>query len=83
MAVLPPDPIFCLRNNMEYVHHMCFDNNDNDYTENLYAATESGFVYIWDLNVRLNLVIIINYLIPLSIGNVFVEESSEIQTKPG
>lgn len=55
MAVLPPDPIFCLRNNMEHVHNMCFD-NETEYSENLYASTESGFVYVWDLNVRIKLI---------------------------
>lgn len=51
MAVLPPDPIFCLKSDMGYVHSMCFDENDGEFSDDVYAATESGFVYVWDLNV--------------------------------
>lgn len=46
MAILPPDPLFCMKSDMGYVHSLCFKDNTT-----LLAATESGFVYFWDLEV--------------------------------
>ncbi|XP_025831019.1 guanine nucleotide-binding protein subunit beta-like protein 1 [Agrilus planipennis] len=50
MAVLPPDPVFCLKSDMGYVHSLCFADNEENFSKTLYAATESGFVYVWDLD---------------------------------
>lgn len=45
MAVLPPDPIFNLRQSeMGAVNCICFHN-----TERLYCGTAKGVVYLWDL----------------------------------
>lgn len=48
MALLPPDPLFCLKSNMGHVHNICFISNETT-TTHLLAATEEGFVYLWDL----------------------------------
>nr|XP_022920451.1 guanine nucleotide-binding protein subunit beta-like protein 1 [Onthophagus taurus] len=49
MAVLPPDPLFTLKGDMGYVHSMAFIPYEKDYTKSLFAATETGYVYLWDL----------------------------------
>lgn len=50
MAVLPPDPVFKLRNNeMGTLNCLCFHQNDR-----LFAGTEKGMVYLWDLQVSNN-----------------------------
>lgn len=47
MALLPPDPVFTLRSaDMGQVNSMCFHTS-----ERLYAGTQKGFVYLWDLQV--------------------------------
>ena len=52
MAVLPPDPIFRIRGDMGHIHSVCFADYESEHTSALLAATESGFVYIWDIQVR-------------------------------
>ncbi|XP_044260612.1 guanine nucleotide-binding protein subunit beta-like protein 1 [Tribolium madens] len=49
MAVLPPDPVFCLKSDMGHIHSLCFPITNENYSSRLLAATESGFVYFWDL----------------------------------
>ena len=51
MAVLPPDPVFCLKSDMDHIHSLCFPTTNENYTSRLLAATENGFVYFWDLEV--------------------------------
>lgn len=58
MAILPPDPVFCLKSEMGPIHNLCFLSNESNATDLLAAATEEGFVYIWDLKVC-------NYLVKL------------------
>lgn len=49
MAVLPPDPLFCLKSDMECVHSLCFLNNSaSEETNTLLASTEKGLVYFWN-----------------------------------
>lgn len=55
MAVLPPDPVYCLKSDMDYIHSLCFPVHNENYSSTLLAATENGFVYFWDLEVYLNL----------------------------
>lgn len=55
MAILPPDPVFCLKSDMGYVHSVCFPVNNEAFTSKLLASTESGFVYLWDLEVKRSL----------------------------
>ncbi|RZB38599.1 WD40 domain containing protein [Asbolus verrucosus] len=49
MAVLPPDPVFCLKSDMGHIHSLCFPTSNENYTSKLLAASEAGFVYFWDL----------------------------------
>ncbi|XP_060534108.1 guanine nucleotide-binding protein subunit beta-like protein 1 [Cylas formicarius] len=49
MPLLPPDPVFCLKQDMGHVHSMSFTKINNDYTSQLLAATEKGDVFFWDL----------------------------------
>lgn len=51
MPLLPPDPVFILKSDMDYVHCICFVEEKEEFSKTLLAATESGFVYIWDLDV--------------------------------
>lgn len=51
MAVLPPDPVFCLKSDMGYVHSLCFPNDNAQFTSRILAATEGGYVYVWNLEV--------------------------------
>lgn len=47
MAVLPPDPVFNLRNTeMGPVNCICFHEN-----ERLFCGTAKGAIYLWDLQV--------------------------------
>lgn len=39
---------------MGYVHSICFPKNNETHTAHLLAATETGFVYLWDLQVKSN-----------------------------
>lgn len=55
MAVLPPDPVFCFKGDMGYVHSLCFPTHQNNYTDTLLASTETGKVYFWNLEVYLKL----------------------------
>ncbi|KAF5284634.1 hypothetical protein FQR65_LT13465 [Abscondita terminalis] len=48
MALLPPDPLFCLKSDMGHIHNICFISNDS-FTTHLLAATEEGYVYLWNL----------------------------------
>lgn len=53
MAVLPPDPLFCLKGDMECVHSMCFlSNYSSEQTATLLASTERGFVYFWNTDIN-------------------------------
>nr|CAI5846659.1 unnamed protein product [Callosobruchus analis] len=45
--MLPPDPVFTMKSDMGYIHHLNFFQNR---TSQLLAATEKGLVYFWDLN---------------------------------
>lgn len=48
MAVLPPDPVFTLRqNDMGEINCVCFHR-----TERLFCGTSKGTIYLWDLQVR-------------------------------
>lgn len=48
MAVLPPDPVFNLRQiEMGAVNCICFHNTDR-----LFCGTAKGAVYLWDLQVK-------------------------------
>lgn len=48
MAVLPPDPVFILRQNeMGAVNCICFHKTDR-----LFCGTAKGSVYLWDLQVN-------------------------------
>lgn len=78
MAVLPPDPVFCLKSDMGHVHSLCFDESDGDCTGLLYASTELGYVYLWDLNVR----IAKRAFFPLT-AQQFLDEPFEAQPKVG
>ncbi|KAJ8958521.1 hypothetical protein NQ318_002315 [Aromia moschata] len=49
MAVLPPDPVFCFKSDMGYIHSLCFCAKSYNYCPQLLAATEKGTVYFWDL----------------------------------
>jgi hypothetical protein len=51
MAVLPPDPVFCLKSDMGHVHSLCFPITNESYASKLLAAAENGFIYFWDLEV--------------------------------
>lgn len=51
MAVLPPDPIYCLKSDMGHIHSLCFPKTAGNYSSQLLAATESGNVYFWNLEV--------------------------------
>jgi guanine nucleotide-binding protein subunit beta-like protein 1 len=47
MAILPPDPVFSLRNSeMGPVNSIAFHSS-----ERLFAGTQKGTVYLWDLHV--------------------------------
>lgn len=47
MAVLPPDPVFCMRSSdMGAVNCICFHS-----TERLFSGTAKGAVYLWDMQV--------------------------------
>jgi guanine nucleotide-binding protein subunit beta-like protein 1 len=47
MAILPPDPVFSLRNlEMGPVNTIAFHSS-----ERLFAGTQKGLVYLWDLHV--------------------------------
>ncbi|XP_017768233.1 PREDICTED: guanine nucleotide-binding protein subunit beta-like protein 1 [Nicrophorus vespilloides] len=48
MALLPPDPLFCLRADMDHIHSVCFL-EDGNVANVLVAATDAGLVYFWDL----------------------------------
>lgn len=48
-GILPPDPLFCFRENMGPVHALCFPQRNPDYSDILLAGTEKGDVYFWDL----------------------------------
>lgn len=79
MAILPPDPVFCLKSDMGYVHSICFPKNNDTFTTNLLAATESGFVYIWDLEVSNNNSIINNVYVTF----FYIDKSCKTQTRDG
>lgn len=49
IGILPPDPLFCFRENMGPVHALCFPQRNPDYSDILLAGTEKGDVYFWDL----------------------------------
>lgn len=47
MAVLPPDPVFTLRqNDIGGINCVCFHG-----TEKLFCGTSRGTIYLWDLQV--------------------------------
>ncbi|KAF5286573.1 hypothetical protein FQA39_LY16256 [Lamprigera yunnana] len=48
MALLPPDPLFCLKSDMGHIHNICFVSDETS-TTHLLVATEEGHVYLWDL----------------------------------
>lgn len=53
MAVLPPDPVFTLRNSeMGSVNCLCFHKN-----ERLLAGTIKGNIHLWDLEVGFILIL--------------------------
>lgn len=53
MAVLPPDPIFNLRqNDMGAVNCICFHK-----AERLFSGTAKGVIHLWDLQVSLRLLL--------------------------
>lgn len=57
MAVLPPDPVFCMRaNDIGAVNCICFHS-----TERLFSGTAKGAVYLWDMQVLHN-----NFFLSLS-----------------
>ncbi|CAG9770125.1 unnamed protein product [Ceutorhynchus assimilis] len=49
IGILPPDPLFCFKENMGNVHALCFPERNPDYCDLLLAGTEKGDVYFWDL----------------------------------
>lgn len=49
MAVLPPDPVFCFKSDMGYIHSICYSIKSDNYISHILAATEKGIVYFWDL----------------------------------
>lgn len=50
MAVLPPDPVFCLKGDMGPIHSLCFPTQEYVNSSSLLlASTENGFVHFWDL----------------------------------
>ncbi|XP_023011625.1 guanine nucleotide-binding protein subunit beta-like protein 1 [Leptinotarsa decemlineata] len=50
MAMLPPDPVHRFKEDMGYIHCLCFwTRGNNDYVSHILAATEKGIVYFWDL----------------------------------
>lgn len=74
MAVLPPDPVYCFRGDMGYVHSLCFPNQlQNNYVDTLLASTESGKVYFWNLEVTLT--ILERFLCIIDV--LFIDESFE------
>lgn len=51
MAVLPPDPVFNLRQaEMGAVNCICFHKTDR-----LFCGTAKGAVYLWDLQVNVDI----------------------------
>ncbi|XP_050299553.1 guanine nucleotide-binding protein subunit beta-like protein 1 isoform X2 [Anthonomus grandis grandis] len=48
-GILPPDPLYCFRENMGYVHTICFPKRNPNFSDLLLAGTEKGDVYFLDL----------------------------------
>lgn len=60
MAVLPPDPVFCMRaTDMGAVNCICFHS-----TERLFSGTAKGAVYLWDMQVSLPFLDVVFFNIP-------------------
>ncbi|KAL1501046.1 hypothetical protein ABEB36_006448 [Hypothenemus hampei] len=49
IGILPPDPLYCFKENMGPVHCICFPKRNPDYSDLLLAGTENGDVYFFDL----------------------------------
>lgn len=49
MALLPPDPVYVMRGEMEMIH--CLSLNITKNVEQIFAGTEGGKIHIWDLKV--------------------------------
>uniref|UniRef100_A0A6P7F9J6 Guanine nucleotide-binding protein subunit beta-like protein 1 isoform X1 n=2 Tax=Diabrotica virgifera virgifera TaxID=50390 RepID=A0A6P7F9J6_DIAVI len=49
MAVLPPDPVFCYKEDMGQIHSLNFCVRGENFVSHLLAGTEKGGVYFWDL----------------------------------
>ncbi|KAG5900308.1 hypothetical protein JTB14_000834 [Gonioctena quinquepunctata] len=49
MSLLPPDPVFCFKEDMGYIHSLSFWVRSKEFVSHILAATEKGTVYFWDL----------------------------------
>ncbi|CAH1107594.1 unnamed protein product [Psylliodes chrysocephalus] len=49
MAILPPDPVFCFREDMGHVHCLSFCVRSSNFVSHILAGTEKGTVYFCDL----------------------------------
>ncbi|CAH1165763.1 unnamed protein product [Phyllotreta striolata] len=49
MAILPPDPVYCFREDMGHIHSLSFCVRSSNFVSHILAGTEKGTVYFWDL----------------------------------
>ncbi|XP_066584700.1 guanine nucleotide-binding protein subunit beta-like protein 1 [Prorops nasuta] len=81
MAVLPPDPVYLMRGSMGPVHSLLF--RINPYVEHIYAGTEKGKIYIWDLRKKRELLCLEPGDDPVLAMHIFDNENLITQQKCG